>query len=172
MSKIEDRVYEVAGYTEDATGAVKIRYSADELESRVKLYTSQGYPVVKFMVLPKPMNKISICKYFLVSSQMKSEKNWAAIKAAIEVELSKKEALIPPAIPRKRGRPAKAASTVSTIKPAKKVVASSKKKEVKSSVPKAKPLKIGEVETLESQEEEVLSDDFDIRQYAALADFD
>lgn len=170
MSKIEDRVYEVAGYTEDSSGVVKIRYSAEELDSRVKLYTSQDYPVVDFMVLPKPMNKIEICKYLLTSGHMKSRKNWDVIKAAIEAELGKKEALIPPAIPRKRGRPAKVASAVPAVKPAKKVVAP-KKKEVKSSVPKAKPLKIGEVETLESQEE-VLSDDFDIRQYAALADLD
>lgn len=156
---IDKRTYIVAGITRDKDELPKVRYSGDELEPRVKLYKYLGAVEVEFIELPQPMNKIEICKYLLTLDTFAKNSEY---RKAIEVELAKKEALVAPKVPKKRGPKPKA-------KPAPVAKAPKAKKAAKAAPVVATPvLKKGEVETL-MVEETYDHDDFDIRQFEQLA---
>lgn len=164
---INDRLYDAAGITVDGEGVVKVRYigDADQIPSRVKMYSSQGCKKVEFFELPKPMNKIEVCKYLLGKFE------FVKFKSAIELEMGKKETLVTPKVPGKRGRKPNPNKVVAVKQPTAKkqpavvVPKGTKVTKVQNLSPKKE---IGEVEVLEVIED-TDSDDFDIRQFERMA---
>jgi hypothetical protein len=177
---IENRLYAVVGVTVDAAGVAKVRYSGEDFEAREKLYVYLGAKLVRLVKLPKPLNKIDACKHLLALSDFKQ------YVEVIETELAKKEALVAPKVPKKRGPKPKAKSA---SVPAPKKAAKAAKGKVKAkakAAPVAAPfwgaghakakatadtavpvLDKGEVETLIVEED--YDHDFDVEQFEKIA---
>lgn len=167
---IEKRLYAVAGVTVDAAGVAKVRYSGEDFEARQKLYVYLGAKLVRLIKLPHLMNKIDVCKHLLTLS------DFAQYAEVIQTELAKKEALVAPKVPKKRGPKPKAksasvAAPKKAAKPAKKVKASKPAKAAKAAkaapVAEAPVLDKGEVETLIVEED--YDHDFDVQEFEKLA---
>lgn len=167
MSNIATRTYGVAGVARSPEGVVKVRYSDNDIVYRTKMYQAKGFTDIEFFELGKRMTKIEVCNYLLGVFSDKQE-----YVDAINLELSKKEALVAPKVAKKRGPKAKAKPTAAP-KPAKAAKAPKKasgKAAAKAvpATPVAKKLEVGEVETLEVIEDDD-TDDFDIRQFERMA---
>ena len=168
MTNIATRTYGVAGVCRTPEGVIKVRYSDHDVANRVKLYQSQKCTDIEFFNLGQRMTKIEICNHLLTMFSDKQE-----YVTAINLELSKKEALVTPKVAKKRG-PKPKAKPAAAAKPAKAPKATKPAKAPKAAAkavkaaPAAKKLEIGEVETLEVIEDD-LTDDFDIRQFEQMA---
>lgn len=164
---VETRLYKVAGMSRCPQGSLKVRYSGEDLEERIKLYAYLKHTDILFFELPKPMNKVDICKLMLSGGV---ENLTAEQRKVIEVELGKKEKLVAPKVPQKRGPKPKAKTAAA--KPTAKAVTQKKIAAVKAAPVKPAPKKAepdrGEIETLEVIEDTDV-DDFDIRQFERLA---
>lgn len=163
---VDKRLYKVAGVTVDAEGVAKVRYSGEDLDARVKLYLYLGVKVAKFVMLPRPMNKIDACAHLLSLS------DYAQYQSVIEAERGKKEAMVAPKVAKKRGpKPKAKPAAVPAAKKAKPAKAA--KPAAKKAVGKAAPVADSKLEKGEVVEVMEITDDyerdFDIEQFERMA---